>query len=278
MRNRPCVLREIRIDHPVAILGRVASLTRPGRWLPAALLAALIAVSGSSAAGAARTPPVAILAYHHIGAPPAGASNPSLWVPAALFRRQVAALAQAGYRGVTLGRVWRAWHGAGTLPARAVVLSFDDGYASQYHAAARMLRARRWPGVLNLQVARLDTGGGLSRAQVRRMIADGWEIDAHTVTHPDLTVVGAERLAAEVGGSRTAIQDAFGVRADFFSYPFGRSNATVRAAVREAGFLGATTVRRALASPRGDAYTLPRISVGGGTSAYELLHEIGSGG
>jgi peptidoglycan/xylan/chitin deacetylase (PgdA/CDA1 family) len=245
--------------------------------LPAALLAALIAASGSSAAGAAGTQPVAILTYHRVGMPPPGASNPSLWVPGPLFRRQLAALGRAGYRGVTLGRVWRSWQGTGTLPARAVVLSFDDGYASQYHAAARMLRARRWPGVLNLQVARLDAAGGLSRAQVRRMIADGWEIDAHTVTHPDLTAVGAERLAAEVGGSRTAIQDAFGVRADFFSYPFGRSDATVRSAVRKAGFLGATTVRRGLASPHGDAYALPRISVGGGTSARELLHEIGSG-
>jgi peptidoglycan/xylan/chitin deacetylase (PgdA/CDA1 family) len=242
------------------------------------LLAALIAAFGSSAAGAAGTQPVAILAYHHVGAPPPGASNPSLWVPAALFRSQLSALGRAGYRGVTLGRVWRSWHGTGTLPARAVVLSFDDGYASQYHAAARMLRARRWPGVLNLQVARLDAAGGLSRAQVRRMIADGWEIDAHTVTHPDLTAVGAERLAAEVGGSRAAIQEAFGVPADFFSYPFGHSDATVRSAVRRAGFVGATTVRRGLASPRGDAYALPRISVGRGQSARELLHEIGSGG
>jgi peptidoglycan/xylan/chitin deacetylase (PgdA/CDA1 family) len=242
------------------------------------LLAALFTAFSSSAVGAAGAQPVAILAYHHIGAPPAGAAKPALWVRASSFRRQVGALARAGYRGVTLGRVWRSWHGTATLPARAVVLSFDDGYASQYSSAARILRERHWPGVLNLQVARLDAAGGLRRAQVRRMIADGWEIDAHTITHPDLTTVDAERLAAEVAGSRTAIQDAFGVPVDFFSYPFGRANLTVRTAVRKAGFLGATTVRRALASPLANAYALPRISVGGGTSARALLREIASGG
>jgi peptidoglycan/xylan/chitin deacetylase (PgdA/CDA1 family) len=262
----------------VAILGRVPCLTRSGRALPAALLAALIVATGSSAAGAAGKQPVAILTYHHVGAPPPGTSKPSLWVPSALFRRQLGALVRARYRGVTLGRVWRSWHGTGRLPARAVVLSFDDGYASQYHAAARMLRARRWPGVLNLQVARLDATGGLSRTQVRRMVADGREIDAHTITHPDLTAVGTKRLAAEVAGSRAAIQDAFGVPADFFSYPFGRLDATVRDAVRKAGFLGATTVRRGLASADGDAYALPRISVSGATSPQDLLREIGSGG
>lgn len=262
----------------MAILGRVPCLTRSRRGLPAALLAALCVATSSSAAGAAGAQPVAILAYHHIGAPPASGAKPSLWVPSSRFRQQVAALARAGYRGVTLGRVWSAWHGKGTLPARAVVLSFDDGYSSQYGAAARVLRARRWPGVLNLQLSRLEAPGGLSTAQVRRMIADGWEIDAHTMTHPDLTRVGAGRLAAEVAGSRAAIRDAFGVPANFFAYPFGRSDATVRGAVRKAGFLGATTVRHGLASRHGDRYALPRISVGGATSEQELLREVGSGG
>ena len=44
--------------------------------------------------------------------------------------------------------------------------------------------------------------GGLARAEVRAMLRDGWEIDAHTLTHPDLTTVDAARLRHEVAGSR----------------------------------------------------------------------------
>src|SRR5439155_25395353 len=140
---------------------------------PAALLAALIAVSGSSTAGAASGPPVPILAYHHIGSAPPGASNPSLVVRGALFRRQLQALDRAGYEAVTLERVWRAWHGDGALPAHPFVLTFDDGYSSQA-ATVPLLRARGWPGVLNLQVGRLGARGDLTHAQVRAMIAAGW--------------------------------------------------------------------------------------------------------
>jgi peptidoglycan/xylan/chitin deacetylase (PgdA/CDA1 family) len=220
---------------------------------------------------------VAILAYHHIGASPAGTAKPDLWVPAALLRRQLAALDRAGFEGVTLGRVWRAWHGSGSLPAHPVVLSFDDGYASQMRAAPALGR-HGWQGVLNLQTRRIGARGGLTAAQVRRLIAGGWEIDAHSVTHPDLTTVGAKRLDAEVTGSRRALRTRFGVPADFFAYPYGRVDARVRAAVRRAGFLGATTTVRGLARPDADPFALRRVLVGPGDTPASVLRAVRSGG
>ena len=250
---------------------------RSSAGLPAALLAALIAASGSSTAGAASTQPVPILAYHHIGAAPPGANRP-LWVRPSLLRRQLRGLAHAGYEAVTLDQVWRAWHGPGTLPARPVVLSFDDGYASQWRSAAPALAAHRWPGVLNLQTARLGVGGGLTAGQVRAMVASGWEIDAHSVTHADLRKLSARRLAAEVAGSRRALQVRFGVAADFFAYPYGRSDAAVRAAVRRAGFLGATTTAGGLASPDGDPFALGRVLVAANDSPSSVLRMVRAGG
>ena len=217
--------------------------------------------------------PVPILMYHVIAAPPAGARYPQLYVSPRDFRSQVAWLALHGYTAVTLDQVWRAWHGAGTLPARPVVLSFDDGYASQAGAAASLLRAHRWPGVLNLQVARLDAHGGISRAQVRRLIRDGWEIDAHTITHPDLTTVDSARLAREVGGSRAEIRKEFHVPVDFFCYPAGRFDPAVIAAVRRAGFLGATTELPGLATPF-NPYVLARIRVNGSDGVAGLASRL----
>jgi len=249
---------------------------RPGPLLPVALLAALLACSSAAAAAGRR--PVAILAYHHVGAAPPGASKPELWVRPALLRRQLRALGHAGYEAVTLDRVWRAWHGRATLPARPVVISFDDGYASQAGAAARALTARGWPGVLNLQLNRLDAPGGLSRAQVRSLIAAGWEIDAHSVTHPDLRRVTAQRLRGEVDGSRRTLQAAFGVPANFFAYPYGRQDPRVRAAVRRAGFLGATTTQRKLASPAADPFALGRVLVAADDSPAAVLRMVRTGG
>ena len=245
--------------------------------LPVALLAAL-AVSCSSAAGAASSPPVTILGYHHIGSPPAGTAHPELWVRARLLRRQLAALARAGYRAVTLERVWRAWHGTGRLPAHPIVITFDDGYASQARLAAPALRAHGWPGVLNLQVSRLGARGGLTRRQVRGLLRAGWELDAHSITHPDLTHLSSRRLTAEVAGSRQALRAAFGVPVDFFAYPFGHEDARARAAVRRAGFRGATTTRAKLADAATDPFALGRVLVPGGRSPRALLQAVRAGG
>ena len=57
---------------------------------------------------------------------------------------------------------------------------------------------------------------------MRRLIRASWEIDAHTITHADLTALEGEALEREVAGSRRAIRRAFGVPVDFFCYPSGR--------------------------------------------------------
>ena len=55
-----------------------------------------------------------------------------------------------GFEAVTLDQVEDAWYEQRRAPAEAVVLSFDDGYLSQYVAAFPALQHLDWPGVLNL--------------------------------------------------------------------------------------------------------------------------------
>ena len=95
---------------------------------------------------------------------------------------------------------------------------------------------------------------------VRQLVRSGWEVDAHTFTHPDLTTVGAAQLRHEVGGSRQAIRRLYGVPANTFCYPSGRYNAKVIAAVRSAGYKAATTTRWGIGRP--DArYELARVRI-----------------
>ena len=223
-----------------------------------ALAVAALALAWHGAVRPAPSPAlVPILEFHVVGGPAAGAPNPGLYDPPRAFRAQVAWLASHGYHAVTLDELYRSWRTAGwlALPSRPVVLTFDDGYPQDVDVAMPILRARHWPGVLNLQI------GNLVPERVRELIAAGWEIDAHTFTHPDLTTVDAVRLRHEVGGSRTWIQAVFGAPADFFCYPFGHYDATVVAAVRRAGYLGAETEGPGDASPASGMFKLHRIEV-----------------
>jgi peptidoglycan/xylan/chitin deacetylase (PgdA/CDA1 family) len=235
--------------------------------LGAGLLLALPAQAGP------RLLPVPILMYHVISSPPANAPYAELYVPGARFAAQVGWLAGHGYHAVTLQQVFDSWRGAGALPSKPVVLSFDDGYLSQVTNALPVLKARKWPGVLNLEYRNLLPVWGIRPPGVRKLLAAGWELDAHTLTHPDLTAVDAARLREEVAGSREAIRKRFHVPVNFFCYPAGRYDDTVIAAVQAAGYLAATTTRYGLAKPS-ELYTLARLRVNGSDSLQAFAAKL----
>ena len=65
----------------------------------------------------------------------------------------------------------------------------------------------------------------------------GGTIQAHTVTHPNLTKVPVDQVRREVCGSADAIQQATGARPTLFRPPYGAYNATVQAIAAECGFV-----------------------------------------
>jgi peptidoglycan/xylan/chitin deacetylase (PgdA/CDA1 family) len=244
--------------------------------LLALLVFAIVPADKTGAVRASTTSPpsreaVPILMYHAIRTAPAGARLPSLFVRPKEFAAEVRALRRAGYSAVTLQQVWDAWEDGAALPLKPIVFSFDDGYASQVKIALPVLRRAGWVGVLNLALDWVDDIGG--DAAVRRLIHAGWEVDSHSRTHPDLTRVSARQLADETAGARAEITRRFGVPANFFCYPSGRYDARVVAAVRQAGYLAATTVKRGFATPA-DPLTLARVQVDGGMGAAALIERL----
>jgi peptidoglycan/xylan/chitin deacetylase (PgdA/CDA1 family) len=223
---------------------------------------------------AAERMPIPILMYHVIATPTPGTPYPGLWVPTRTFAAQMRALRRAGYHAITLGAAYAAWHRGAPLPRRPVVISFDDGYRGDYTHARPVLRRLGWPGVLNLLLANVRPGD-ITAPEVRRLIAAGWEIDSHTLTHPDLTTLDDARLRDELVGSRREIRRRFGQPADFFTYPAGRYDARVVAAVRAAGYRAALTEDEGygVASER---LTLKRMRVQYGETPAALLAALRS--
>jgi peptidoglycan/xylan/chitin deacetylase (PgdA/CDA1 family) len=205
--------------------------------------------------------PVPMLMYHVIAHPPSGASLPELYVDPRTFDDQMETLRKEGYVGVSLNQVYDAWFKDGQLPDKPVVVSFDDGYRGQYLYARPELRKLGWPGVLNLLVrAYTQPNGELTPRMVKRMIANGWELDSHTIDHLDITKLSPGDLRLEIGHSRAILQRRFHQPVNFFCYPAGRFDARAVRAVQRAGYLGATTTQEGLAS-KGQMFKLKRIRV-----------------
>src|SRR3954471_21486203 len=216
--------------------------------------------------------PVPILMYHVVSAPQPGAPYPDLYTPKPVFAAQMKALAKRGYHGVTLAQIDDYWRHGYALPSKPIVISFDDGYLSHYTHALPVLKALGWRGVLNLEINNVRPGD-LTAKQVRGLIAAGWEVDSHTITHPDLTTIGDSQLRQELVGSRRYLQKRFGVPANYFCYPAGRYDSRVAAAVKAAGYRAATTTQPGLASPK-SLFTLNRIRVDGQDGVSGLLRNL----
>jgi peptidoglycan/xylan/chitin deacetylase (PgdA/CDA1 family) len=230
------------------------------------------------ATGKPTSDPVPVLMYHVVADPPASAPYPELYVSRAAFAAEIAWLARHGFHGVTLHDVLLHWQQGAHLPAHPVVISFDDGYRSQAVTAAPILSSHGWPGVIDLTVRNTTDFWGLPPAQVRHLIAAGWEVASHSATHPDLTKIDDAALAREVAGSRTTLQKLLHVPVDFFCYPAGRLDDRVVAAVRAAGYSGATTTALGLARPS-DMFRLARVRVDrsdGVAGLAEKLRSLGA--
>jgi biofilm PGA synthesis lipoprotein PgaB len=91
-------------------------------------------------------------------------------IPKQTFGREVVSLAslkaqfdwlkQKGYRVVSLQDLLDAKAGRKKLPERAVLLSFDDGYASFYHKVFPLLKAYRYPAMVALVGSWMDVPPG----------------------------------------------------------------------------------------------------------------------
>ena len=218
------------------------------------------------------TGPVPILEYHVLGAAPADAPYPELYVTRPDFHQQMNWLDDHGYQAVTLEEVEDAWYHGGTLPAKPVVVSFDDGYRPQFTYALPELRRHGWPGVLNLKAE----GSDLYTSNVEAMIAAGWELASHTINHSDLTTLDAAGLKEELSGSRKLLQREYGVPIKDFCYPAGQFDSTVIEAVEEAGYVTATTEISGYAD-RESPYELARFEILGSSGVQGMAEDLESG-
>jgi len=219
------------------------------------------------------TAPVPILMYHVIAAPPPGAPFPGLYVTPSEFAAQMQALKSAGWHAVTLDQVEAYWReGVPLGGGKPIVLSFDNGYQSQYSQALPVLRRLGWVGDENIQLTGLPPSqGGLSQTQVRGLLSAGWELDTQGFSHADLITLDSQELRYQVAGARAVLKRRYDVPVDWFCYPSGHYDATVIAAVKAAGYTGSTTVVPGWAHPQDDPYRLHRLRVLGGTTPEQLL-------
>lgn len=237
---------------------------------------------------AATLPPVdvPILLYERVGGIAVDANS----VPQSVFYRQMLDLSTKGYRTVSSARL-RAYAVWGVpLPAKPLLITFDNAYRNLLVDVAPILREQQFTAVVNLATTfiaetpeerrTLNGEPMMTWTEIRAAIREGvFEFGGHTRNRVDLRT--HEKPFNEIRASRSDLKRATGYRTRVFSYPFGSYTPEIAAAAREARVRFAMLNGGAVASigSKTDFLALPRIKAAGGNHLFtvQVFEQRGEG-
>jgi len=210
--------------------------------------------------------------YHYIrvNPDPGDRLGYNLSVTPADFARQMDWLAEHAYHPVDFDDLRGYLLGNQSLPARPLILTFDDGYRDMYTTAFPILRAHEFKAVSYVVSGFLNSPRYLTVEMLLEMDAAGIQIGAHTVSHSDLTRVSAGSLHHEVFDSKAELESLVGHPVVDFCYPSGKFSDAVARVVQEAGFESATTTEPGVSHSAGDRFVWTRVRVNGGESLEQF--------
>jgi peptidoglycan/xylan/chitin deacetylase (PgdA/CDA1 family) len=196
---------------------------------------------------AARRP--VILGYHGIHAPACNGHDPHHhWTHPDRFRHHVDLIGEAGFAFVTVAEIAERLR-RGEPVAGLAALSFDDGMEDNHHTVLPMLRDLGLPATFYVTTGLIDKANPwlapesgarmMTEGALRELAAEGNEIGAHSVTHPDLAQLGYADCLREMVESKQVLERITGRPVRTFAYPSCRYGSATKAAAREAGFIAA---------------------------------------
>lgn len=181
---------------------------------------------------------VPVLCYHHIRNVPAGQSESmkSYSVSPASFAEQMKALHDSGYQTILPGQLYEYLVHDGALPAKPVMLTFDDTDEEQYSIGKVEMDKYGFKGVYFLMTISINRPRYMSKAQIKNLADSGHAVEGHTWDHHMVTkYVGADWDTQLVKPKRQ-IQDITGKPVKYFAYPFGIWNQAAIPEIKSRGY------------------------------------------
>jgi peptidoglycan/xylan/chitin deacetylase (PgdA/CDA1 family) len=215
---------------------------------------------------------VPCLLYHQLQPPPQGGdpgdADPVYVCYADRFAAQMEHLSRSGYTTLSLDEFMRARRSRG-LPARPVLVTFDDGFASVYEHAFPVLKRHRQRATIFMTPDRdspnfrfyAHRDRPLTDDQLHELQAGGVDIESHGLTHRSLPDLDDRELRDELEESRARLEATTGRRVRYLAIPGGAYDGRVKRMARIAGYEAVFCMRKGSAGLDGDPLALPRMVV-----------------
>jgi peptidoglycan/xylan/chitin deacetylase (PgdA/CDA1 family) len=229
---------------------------------------------------------LAIFSYHKIGEPTGGGYPTWNYVSEETFVAHLSHLRDHDWTVIDLDAALAGLERPETLPPRAALLTFDDGYQTMLTVAAPLLERFGYPGVVFVPTEYI---GGRNRwdewiepdepicswDELRALESAAVSVQAHSVTHRAFSDLTMDEIRAEIRRSKQALEEGLGRPVELFAYPygdFGTEREAVDEALRHAGFRAACRYGGSVSVPgTDDRYRLPRLAMGPDSNLSEIL-------
>lgn len=213
------------------------------------------------------------LMYHKIG----DALYSQYWNTTDMLRNQMAALKAYGYTSVTCRELMNYRAGLAAPPAKPIMITFDGGYQNFYLYALPIISSFGFKPVMFLLTGVMGQDNSWDGDNNPVIMFMTWQevaacygdhnlqyidLQSHTVTHPNLTTASAATRDYELTHSRELIQQYFpDDPVDFFCYPYGAYNTTVKSACRANGYFAAWAAGGGVETTCSDKWAIKRVPV-----------------
>ncbi len=170
------------------------------------------------------------------------------YVTASAFRKHLKMIDWMGYTPVTFYDYKLYKEGKLTLPAKPIIITFDDGYLDTYENAIPILLEMDMRAVIfvmgnrNLQRAYWDERNEgdmcplMSDEQVRHVSEMGFEVGAHSMNHTTFLKLSSVEISHQLEKSKDQIESILNDEIYTFAYPYGGVDDRVRDVVSESEF------------------------------------------
>jgi peptidoglycan/xylan/chitin deacetylase (PgdA/CDA1 family) len=109
---------------------------------------------------------------------------------------------------------------------------------------------------------------------VRRIAAEGHDVQSHTRTHRDLNSLPVADALTELAESRVELERVLGTAVDVVAYPWGNPSRRVRDLARQAGYAAGVILRRRVNFDTTSAFALRRIGINNQTSIARFAWDL----
>jgi peptidoglycan/xylan/chitin deacetylase (PgdA/CDA1 family) len=219
---------------------------------------------------------LAILGFHKIGPAP-DQWETWFYVPRATFVSYLDYLKEDGWQVLDVAAFLRGLAEPDSLPERAALITFDDGYRSILDYGLPELRFFSYPAVMFVPTAFIGGHNDFdadnepkeaicSWEELRELERSGVSVQSHAVSHRAFSRLNPAEQAQELLRSKAALEDGLAKPVEVFSYPYGDCGPEPRAArplLERTGYLAACLYGGGPQRvPVADPYRLARLAVG----------------